>query len=424
MDKKNFLRIAVILVFSSCWSCTPHDNVKDFTPHYFVEEMAVWDFTAHYALESILGLIDNLNFEIPPETETVLNSLFAKGLQREIRGVALSYNTIDPFGNPLIATGAFFYPKDLKPGGVVEIPPIALMNDNEAPSLYLERKEFSFESVPCMLGYITINPDFVGVRHTQDWPRPYLIAENAGIVAYHMRKAVEEYLLLTEDYRLNNHSTILSYSLGGSTSMAMAWYYEENPTGVTVDRVITGGGVYDGIEAFRAYVRTEKNDYQSIPMVIMGLDKYYGLNLDYNKIFANGMENAVDSPDPEEGGDGYVYWFSGKRSLSSIVHRWGSNLRNYMHEDFFTPELNGEFQKLKEPLEINSIVYNWTPRPFLDIHVIHSMEDNLIPVECSDLLYLEYKNRGCSITYDRTTGDHFQAGFKFIATAVLYLLVK
>jgi hypothetical protein len=39
-------------------------------------------------------------------------------------------------------------------------------------------------------------------------------------------------------------------------------------------------------------------------------------------------------------------------------------------------------------------------------------------------LYREYKNRGCSITYDRTTEDHFQAGFKFIATAVLYLLVK
>ena len=62
-----------------------------------------------------------------------------------------------------------------------------------------------------------------------------------------MRKAVEEYLLLTEDYKLGNHSTILGYSLGGSTSMAMAWYYEENPTGITVDKVITGGGVYDGV---------------------------------------------------------------------------------------------------------------------------------------------------------------------------------
>ena len=424
MCKKYFLLIAVLLFCLPWWGCTPHDNIEEITPQYFLEELAVWDFTSGYALNSIFELIEDLNFEVPPKTLESLTKVFEKGLQREIRGVSISYRTIDPFGEPGVATGAFFYPIDLRPGGIVDIPPIALMHNQDAPSLYVERKEFSFESVPCMLGYITINPDFVGVRHTEEWPRPYLIAENAGLAAYHMRKAVEEYLLLTENYRLGNHSTIMGYSLGGSTSMAMAWYYEENQTGVTVDKIITGGGVYDGIEAFRAYVRTEKNDYQSIPMVIIGLDKFYNLDLDYDRIFTNGMENPVDTADPAEGGDGYAYWFSGNRSLSSIRHRWGSNLRTYMHEDFFSPELNGEFMKLKEPLEANSIVYNWTPRPLLEIHLIHSAHDNLIPVECSDLLYREYKKRGLSITYNRTTGDHFEAGFEFIATAVLYLLVK
>ncbi len=275
-----------------------------------------------------------------------------------------------------------------------------------------------------MLGYITINPDFVGVRYTEDWPRPYLIAENAGIAAYHMRKAVEDYLLLTENYQLGNRSTILGYSLGGSTSMAMAWYYQDHPTGIKVDKVITGGGVYDGLEAFRAYVRTGRNDYQSIPMVIIGLDKFYNLQLDYSRIFTNGMENPVNSPDPEEGGDGYAWWFSGKRSLSSIIRRWGSDLRNYMHADFFIPELSSEFLKLRDPLEMNSIVYNYTPGPFTEIHLIHSAQDNLIPVECSDLLYREYKKRGCAITYERITGDHFEAGFQFIATSMFYLLIK
>lgn len=379
MCKKYFLLIAVLLFCLPWWGCTPHDNIEEITPQYFLEELAVWDFTSGYALNSIFELIEDLNFEVPPKTLESLTKVFEKGLQREIRGVSISYRTIDPFGEPVVATGAFFYPKDLRPGGIVEIPPIALMHNQDAPSLYVERKEFSFESVPCMLGYITINPDFVGVRHTEEWPRPYLIAENAGLAAYHMRKAVEEYLLLTENYRLGNHSTIMGYSLGGSTSMAM---------------------------------------------VIIGLDKFYNLDLDYDRIFTNGMENPVDTADPAEGGDGYAYWFSGNRSLSSIRHRWGSNLRTYMHEDFFSPELNGEFMKLKEPLEANSIVYNWTPRPLLEIHLIHSAHDNLIPVECSDLLYREYKKRGLSITYNRTTGDHFEAGFEFIATAVLYLLVK
>ena len=424
MNKRNLYVTALLLSVITWWGCTPHDDIEEFTPRYFIEELAVWDFTANCAMESILGLAKGFDFEFSEETHQWLMKLFNKGLHRQIRGVSLSYRTTDPFGEPVTATGAFFYPRDLKPGGVVEIPPIALMHNDEAPSLYVERREFSFESVPCMLGYITINPDFLGVRYTEEWPRPYLIVNNAGVVAYHMRKAVEEYLLITENYQLDNRSIIMGYSLGGSTSMAMAWYYEENPTGITVDRVYTGGGVYDGIEAFRAYVRTGRNDYQSIPMVIIGFDKYYNLDLDYTKIFANGMENPVNSPDPEEGGDGYAWWFSGERTLSSIIQRWGSDLHRYMHQDFFNPQLDGEFLKLKEPLEVNSIVYNWTPKPMLEIHLIHSAQDNLIPVECADLLYNEYRKRGCAISYDRTTGDHFQAGFKFIATAVFYLLAK
>ncbi|HPL84614.1 MAG TPA: hypothetical protein PLO22_08150 [Bacteroidales bacterium] len=423
--KTKSLSLSVIFLASCCWwGCTTQDSITSFTPHYLVEELGVWDFTAGYASEAALDLVDVMDFDFPYDALETLAKIFPDGYDRPIRGVSISYRTIDPFGNPVIATGAFFYPRDLKPGGVVEVPPIALMHDTEAPSLYVEQKKFSYESVPCMLGYITINPDFLGVRYTEDWPRPYLIAGNAGMAAYHMRKAVEEYLLLTENYRLGNRSIILGYSLGASTSLAMAWYYQDNPTGVTVDKVITGGGMYDGLEALRTYARTKRNDYLSIPMVIMGLDKYYNLGLDYSRIFTNGMENQVDSPDPEAGGDGYVWWFSGKRTLASIVRRWGSNLRTYMHPDFFNPELTGEFAKLREPLLENSIVYNFTPGPLTEIHLIHSADDNFIPVECADLLFREYKKKGCAITYDRITGDHFHASFYFIASSMYYLILN
>lgn len=75
-------------------------------------------------------------------------------------------------------------------------------------------------------------------------------------------------------------------------------------------------------------------------------------------------------------------------------------------------------------MELNSLVYNWEPKPALDIRVIHSGEDNLIPVECADLLYKVYREKGCSIQYIRTTGDHYQAGSEFMLTAMLYLLLK
>jgi len=216
----------------------------------------------------------------------------------------------------------------------------------------------------------------------------------------------------------------MGYSLGGASAMSIAKYYATNPTGIKVDQVFTGGGVYDGLEAFRAYARTEKSDYLAIPTVIIAMDTFYNLELDYSKIFTNGMENPVNSPDPAVGGDGYAYWFDGTHSSGSIHRRWGSDLRNYMHEDFFHDQPQGEFLKLQECMQINSLVYNWIPGPFLDIKVIHSAEDNLIPVDCADLLYRVYKENGCSIQFNRTTGDHYQAGTEFMLTAMLYLLAK
>ncbi|MDD5733770.1 MAG: hypothetical protein PHT64_08275, partial [Bacteroidales bacterium] len=108
---KKYLFLRILFLSSFCfWGCTPHDSIGELTPVYLAEELGVWDFTAEFAFESVLGLVENLNFEFPEKTKTDIEKLFRKGLQRQIRGVSISYKTIDPFGNAVIATGAFFYP--------------------------------------------------------------------------------------------------------------------------------------------------------------------------------------------------------------------------------------------------------------------------------------------------------------------------
>jgi len=46
-----------------------------------------------------------------------------------------------------------------------------------------------------------------------------------------------------------NRSILIGYSLGGSTSLAIAAYYERNNTGIKIDQIHTGGGIYDGLVA-------------------------------------------------------------------------------------------------------------------------------------------------------------------------------
>ncbi len=414
------------LAFMVFWTgCMPQDapegNPEQNNSEYFVEELGTLDFTLK---EGLLALLAEIGIEDTDPTIAKVIDFIDNILSTQMRVVTISYNTFDPFGNPVLGTGAFVYPLDLQARGVVEVPPIADLDQETSPSLVTEKGRFYVEAFPSLLKYITITPDMLGVRYTRHMPRPYFHDASNGLVAYHMRKAVEEYLLQKENYQLSNKSVIMGYSLGGPSALSMAKYYSTNPTGIRVDKVFTGGGAYDGLEAFKAYARTERNDYLAIPWIILTMDYYYQLGLDYSKIFANGMENPVDSPDPAQGGDGYAYWFNGKHGSGSLHRRWGSDLRNYMHEDFFSQELQGEFIKLQECMKENSLALNWVPDPFLDIHLLHSDEDNLVPVECADFLYKTFKEQGCFIHYIRTTGDHYVASNEFIMIALLYLILK
>ncbi|HHV40933.1 MAG TPA: hypothetical protein GXX61_06110 [Bacteroidales bacterium] len=419
MQRHHVYRLLVVVSF--LWiGCAPQETLVS-EPKYFVEELATIDYTFEEGLramlrESAIEITDPILNEIIKFTDDVMNL--------KIRFVTISYNTYDPFGNPVLGTGVFGYPLDLKVKGVVEVPPLADLDQFTSPSLIAERGGFYSEGYPALLRYITITPDMLGVRYTRHMPRPYLHLVSNGMVAYHMRKAVEEYLWEKEQYKLSNKSLILGYSLSGSSSLAVAKYYTENPTGIRVDKIYTGGGVYDGLAAFKAFARSEKSDYLAIPWIILTMDYYHQLGLDYSKIFANGMENPVNSPNPEEGGDGYAYWFNGDHWSFSLYDRWGSDLRNYMHEDFFSDEPKGEFAKLTDCMKENSLALNWTPSPLLDIHLIHTGEDMYVPVECADLLYKTYKEKGCSIQYVRTTGTHHDAAFELIITSLLYMLLK
>jgi len=136
--------------------------------------------------------------------------------------------------------------------------PLQTWTNLQAHPLSQKEEASILKGIPLWLRYITITPDMLGVRYTRHMPRPYLHLVSNGMVAYHMRKAVEEYLWEKEQYKLSNKSLILGYSLSGSSSLAVAKYYTENPTGIRVDKIYTGGGVYDGLAAFKAFAVQKK----------------------------------------------------------------------------------------------------------------------------------------------------------------------
>lgn len=390
--------------------------------HYLVDELYTWDFTVQ---DGITALLDEVGVDPNSETVVKIMDLLKNTVSHRLRAVAISYRTVDPDGNDVVSAGAFIYPLDSKYKGVVEVPPIANMDYFHAPSLFVRDHKLYEEATPSILGYITINPDLIGGNLTGTTHlRPFLHIDNTGIVSYHMRCAVSEYLYQKEGYTLPKETSVMGYSLGGSSALAIAKYYQENAPEIKVTQVFTGGGVYDPITAFRDYAVWGECIYPAIPALIYSMDTYYRLGLDYNQIFTGGLQNSVNSPNPEEGGDGYAYWYDNTHTSMRIADRWGANLHTYLHPDFFNTQMVGEFAKLIPCLEENSIVYRYVPDPNIQIKLMHANEDNLIPKSCSDLLYSVYKHKGADISYMDMNGDHYDGGANFMVTIMLYLLLK
>ena len=108
---KRFYFLTALAFSLFCTSCTPHDSIDDFVTEYFVEELNTWDFTVR---DAVNALLKELEIDQSDPTVSKVLDLLEGHLNREIRGVALSYRTFDPFGDPVLGTGAFFYPRNLE----------------------------------------------------------------------------------------------------------------------------------------------------------------------------------------------------------------------------------------------------------------------------------------------------------------------
>ncbi|MCL2727255.1 MAG: hypothetical protein FWD56_02590 [Bacteroidales bacterium] len=317
----------------------------------------------------------------------------------------LEYTTVDPFGNPIQASGLVYHPLNKKSKGVIDMLPIARL-DITAPS----EDFFAAEGLSALVGYTLIIPDLLGFGKS-DWIKPpFLLAENTGRVAFDMRRAAAQYLWDRFRYQLPAETTITGYSLGGSAALATQKYYETyHSNTVKVKEVYAGGGAYDLTAAFNAFAKTRFSDFAAIPHTIFAFDHYYDLDLDLTQIF------KADPPLDRDS------WYNGVYSTDKI-EKIGTDIAGYMHEDFFKPfELqNGEFKKLHPFLVLNSVSEGW--RPKAPIYLYHATTDTYVPRECAEAAITKLRKAGANISLISYPGDHFTVGYYFMYRLLIQLL--
>lgn len=342
--------------------------------------------------------------------ETAFN--MAGKLGKDVHFVSLLYRTVDPKGQPIVASGMVAYPEKGRFLGTIEVSPIC----KEKYMCGTERL-FTIECLPSIRGYVVIVPDTIGYGVTKDEAIPLLQSGNIARVGVDMRLAVQEYLEAVGETRtLPRRSIIFGYSLGAAGALELASYYHTHKElGVKIKYLALSSGAYDPYVAIGSTIRKGRNEYLVYPAIALGMNRWMDMGLDYSKIFKGKVLEDFDKI--TEGNDNLGH-------LARDVY--GTDVHDYLHPDFFTEEQNEDVRKLYDGLRSLRVTAGKGRLPYhVRISMRHSVEDTYVPIECTDQLYSELRKAGYHhIVYHRDRhGTHYdEAAKSFVDLFCLIIL--
>ena len=322
----------------------------------------------------------------------------------DMTAYGISYHTIDPQGEPVIASGVVYVPrKKGKPKGVIEVSPLTRSKIDCAT-----RDIMAAEIFPGMIGYVTIIPDLIGCGISDNKPIAYLQHDNVAEVSADMRKAAAQFLEQELHYELPSESLLFGYSLGGSGVWALARYYQLHPeAGVRVSHIFAGGGAYYPEVALRAFHSTRYSDYAILPNIVYSMNHYDQLQLDFGHIFkGQPLEN-------------YKHWCKGNIPIPELTQMIGTKLDRYLNFDFFNDQ-NPEYMRLLKVVAEKTIPEDWVPKA--KVHLVHSRHDTYVPIACFWELYKCLKRCGAKVDYKLLPHDHVPAAVPFELNFISFLI--
>ena len=358
--------------------------------------------------EQLAGVLDDFGSDISADDYSSIINLFEK-LGRATRYVAVEYRTVDPKGNPVVASGIIAYPETGKFRGTLEVSPYT-----KEKYCCGTKRMYAAECLPTNLGYVTLLPDTIGYGSTEDLPISYLFYQNVARVSADLRLAAKEYFAALGGRQLPDKTIFFGYSLGAPGALETACYYSAHPEyGVKIKNICIGGGAFYPDLALRQTVYNGEITYLIYPGIAVGLDYWMDLHLDYSKLLWGEVLDNLDTVS------------DGMTNMRDLAKRYGFRVQQYLHPDFFLPEKNEEINRLMDALaSLKAPSDGYVLPKNVKIRIIHSAEDLFVPVECADLLYEELKKDHPRVTYLRMgKGTHYEAAAVALVTLFRQLIL-
>jgi hypothetical protein len=397
---EHFQKLICCVLLLICFSCSKADQVGDLTDGHLVSVLRTQEFGIHEMINLTLRDFPELDLSMLESVTDLFN------LDLKVRVTAISYNTTDPRGNPVIASGIIIQPIGIPSRGVIHVPPTTPMSCLEGGSDLL----IITEGVFAFMGFTVIIPDLLGSGISKDLPQPFLFMNHSGQVCYDMHLAAMEYCSKYTRTPLPARMDIFGYSGGATCAVALQKHIDQLPhSPVRVERLFAGGGVYDMCTTYRVLKERGYAEYPLIPLLIASLDHWYALNLDYSAVFTGDLLTNRKT------------WLDRTRNAGQMRALIDPDLNTYMHPDFFTVGKNTEIQKIENVLSLHSMAEGWHTKTRL--YLGHAKDDLSVPFSETQTLYNNLKTKA-NVTLITGNGGHYNYGIEFFITACLYLTVN
>ncbi|PKP38997.1 MAG: hypothetical protein CVT98_03810, partial [Bacteroidetes bacterium HGW-Bacteroidetes-15] len=321
-----------------------------------------------------------------------------------VKGVKITYKTISPSGEQILASGALLVPDNSIAMPFLSFQHGTILDESSAPSNF--QSEFNTISlIYASTGYIMALPDYIGYGASLNLDHPYEHRKSLATATRDMIRASYEYFKLKKLNQPNDKLFLSGYSEGGFATMAtFKLLQEEHPNEFNISGVTVGAGAYNKTD-FVNWIINSTSELEFINNFIWVLDAY-------NNIYPQ-LQRPYDSYFNEPWATTVANYgvFAPIETNPSLLfnNAFVEGLKNGADTDFISAIADNN-------------CYSWLPKSPMQLY--HGTDDTFVPYFNSETAYNAMIELGASnielITIDG--GDHFTSVSEYAAGTFLFFL--
>ncbi|NMB37495.1 MAG: hypothetical protein GX993_05590 [Bacteroidales bacterium] len=305
------------------------------------------------------------------EAQQLLKKLnFVVALAKDYTVHGIAYNTKDPFGESVVASGLLYCPQNRLPKGLIFVYPFFKTKGQSGTD-----DRFSVEALLALAGdYICLVPDGIGLGTSANQPLSIIQHDNIAEICVDFYLAAREFVYNHYHYKIPNRITVVGYSSGASGAWALARYISlHKEFNIKAKDIFVGGGVFHPDLCINDLFETRYSLYAASPYIIWSLNYYENLNLDFTKIFKGKLL------------EGFPEFCDGSLPVREVTPILGHDLNDYFNEDFLQNEDNRYRLIIMDALKKHSIPNDWIPD--CTVHLYNCYNDLYVPPISGNKLY-------------------------------------